>query len=113
MVWQNYYLQVPQPPSLQVDVLAEGEDDDGCWAIVFETKNRDEKHPPTRDEAQLLKTKVGIIRQLLEQKKKPIRFVCPVYLSAKGFAQDVEAFLHQEGILTADLATWDIESKSE
>ncbi len=109
-VWQNYYLQVPQQPaSLQVDVLAQGEDEDACWALMFEMKNRDAKHPPTRADAQLFVTKAAIIRQLLERKQKPIRFVCPVYFSAKGFAPEVETFLHQKDILTTDLKTWEAE----
>lgn len=109
-VWQNYYLQAPQQPaSLQVDVLAQGEDAENCWALVFEMKNRDEKHPPTWEDAQLFVTKVNIVRQLLEQKGQSIRFVCPIYFSAKGFAPDVEIFLHQEGVLTTDLETWEME----
>ncbi len=109
-VWQNYYLQVSdQPASLQVDVLAQGEDDEGCWALVFEMKNRDAKHPPTREDAQLFATKTTIVRQLLERRQKPIRFVCPVYFSAKGFAPEVETFLHQKGILTTDSKTWERE----
>lgn len=109
-VWQNYYLQAPQQPaSLQVDVLAQGEDAENCWALVFEMKNRDEKHPPTREDAQLFVTKVNIVRQLLEQKGQSIRFVCPIYFSAKGFAPEVEIFLHQEGVLTTDLETWEME----
>ena len=71
-------------------------------------KNRDEKHPPTSEDARLFVTKVTVIRQLLEKKEKPIRFVCGVYFSAKGFAPEVETFLHQEGILTTDLETWEI-----
>ncbi len=113
-VWQNFYLQAPeQPASLQVDVLADGEDEQGCWALVFEMKNRDAKHPPTLDEAQLFATKAAIVRRLLEQRGKPLRFVCPVYFSAKGFAPDVETFLHQQGILTTDLETWELELNTE
>ncbi len=52
-------------------------------------------------------TKVAIVRRLLEQRGKPIRFVCPVYVSAKGFAPDVETCLHHRAILTTDLETWD------
>ena len=108
-IWQNFYLQAPeQSASLQVDVLADGEDEQGCWALVFEMKNRDAKHPPTVDEAQLFITKAAIVRRLLEQKELPLRFICPVYLSAKGFTPEVETFLHQHGILTTDLETWEM-----
>ncbi len=111
-VWQNHYLQVPeQPASLQADVLAQGEDTDACWALVFEMKNRDAKHPPTREDAQLFVTKVAVIRQLLKKKVKPIRCVGGVYFSAKGFAPEVETFLHQERILNTDLDTWELKEK--
>ncbi|MCP4397414.1 MAG: hypothetical protein GY801_08980 [bacterium] len=107
-VWQNYYLQVPeQPASLQADVLAQGEDAEGCWALVFEMKNRDAKHPPTWEDAQLFVTKTAVIHQLLAKKAKPIRYVCGVYFSAKGFAPKIETFLHRKGILTTDLETWE------
>ncbi len=76
-------------------------------------KNRDAKHPPTHEDAQLFVTKVVIIRQLLEQKQKPISVVCPVYFSAKGFAPEVETFLHQNGVLTTDLDIWDREGSDE
>ncbi len=107
-VWQNYYLQVlEQPASLQADVLAQGEDADACWGLVFEMKKRDEKHPPSREDAQLFVTKIAVVRQLLAKKEKPTRFVGGVYFSAKGFAPEIETFLHQEGILTTDLKTWE------
>ncbi|MCP4105350.1 MAG: hypothetical protein GY749_39180, partial [Desulfobacteraceae bacterium] len=44
----------------------------------------------------------------LEKKNKKILFVCPVYLSAKGFDSKVETWLHSNGILTADLETWEL-----
>jgi hypothetical protein len=107
-VWQNYYLQDPQQPSsLQVDVLAEGEDEHSCWTLVFEMKNRDEKHPPTMDDVRLFVTKIRIVRTLLEKTGKQIRGVCPIYFSAQGFPPDVEAALHHEGIVTTDLDTWE------
>ncbi|MCP4349915.1 MAG: hypothetical protein GY795_30915, partial [Desulfobacterales bacterium] len=110
-VWMNYYLQIPQTTSLEADVFAEGEDDETCWALIFETKNRDEKYLPTKDEARLFETKANMTKKILEQKGKKIRFVCPVYLSAKGFEQDIETWLHSRGILTADLETWEQEKK--
>jgi hypothetical protein len=39
---------------------------------------------------------------------KKIQFVCPVYLSAKGFDVPVEEWLHKQGIFTADLTTWEV-----
>lgn len=104
MVWSNYYLQLPQSTAVELDVLALGEDETTCWALVFEVKNRDDKHPPTQKEAQLFVAKLERVRQWLAPKGKEIRFVCPVYLSAKGFAYELESFLHEQSVLTADLA---------
>ncbi|MCP4696767.1 MAG: hypothetical protein GY862_07950, partial [Gammaproteobacteria bacterium] len=42
MTWMNYYLQLPKTGAVELDVLAEGEDADTCWALVFEVKNRNE-----------------------------------------------------------------------
>jgi hypothetical protein len=108
MIWMNYYLSLPQTTVLEIDVLAEGEDADSCWALVFELKNSDAKNPPSMKEAQLFVTKIKGVKQWLAQSKgTPIKFVCPVYLSAKGFAPSVEAWLHEQGVLTADRASWE------
>jgi len=107
-VRMNHYIQLANTPALEVDVLAEGEDEDSRWVLIFEAKNRDERNPVTTDQARRFATKVSMIRKLSEQKKKKTRFVCPVYLSAKGFRNDVEEWLHSQGILTADMETWDV-----
>ncbi|MCP4146591.1 MAG: hypothetical protein GY757_02475, partial [bacterium] len=106
-VWMNYYIQLPDTPVSEADVLAEGEDNDACWALVFETKNRHEKNPPTIDEARIFAEKAQRIKHILMQKGKKVRFVCPVYFSAKGFEEKVETWLHSKGILTADMDTWE------
>ncbi|OQY55376.1 MAG: hypothetical protein B6245_19860 [Desulfobacteraceae bacterium 4572_88] len=105
-VWMNHYIQLPHTPALEVDVLAEGGDDESQWSLVFEAKNRDGKYPPTSDEAVRFAAKVEMIRERSEQSEKKTLFVCPVYLSAKGFRDDVEEWLHSRGILTADMETW-------
>jgi hypothetical protein len=46
-----------------------------------------------------------------QQKGTTIKFVCPVYLSAKGFEPSVEAWLHEQGVLTADRESWEGVSK--
>jgi len=107
MIWMNYYLAVPQTTALEIDVLAQGEDTDSCWALVFELKNRDEKNPPNMTEAQLFVTKIKRVKEWLAQKGTTIKFVCPVYLSAKGFEPSVEAWLHEQGVLTADRESWE------
>jgi len=107
-VWMNYSLSLPQTTVVELDVLARGSDTDSCWALVFEIKNRDDKHPPTLTEAQLFVTKVDKVRQQLADMNKKIKFVCPVYLSAKGFEAPVEEWLHDQEVFTADLETWEV-----
>ncbi|MCP4348594.1 MAG: hypothetical protein GY795_24190, partial [Desulfobacterales bacterium] len=106
-VWMNWYIQLPHTAALEADVLARGEDDEYCWALVFEIKNRNEKNPPEMNEAELFFTKVNLIKQVMEQEGRKIRFLCAVYLSAKGFDDRVEEWLHSRGILTADFETWE------
>jgi len=110
-VWMNYYIQLPQTTGVEVDVLALGEDKNSCWALVFELKNRDAKHLPTQVEAQLFVTKIDGVKQWLASRGKTIKLVCPVYLSAEGFADSVETWLHEQGVLTSDLAHWERGSK--
>ncbi|MCP4349338.1 MAG: hypothetical protein GY795_27990, partial [Desulfobacterales bacterium] len=50
---------------------------------------------------------VDMIRQIMEQEDRKILFVCAVYLSAKGFEDKVEKWLHSRGILTSDFETWE------
>jgi len=106
-VWMNYYIQLPGAAMGELDVLAEGADTRGTHALVFGIKNRDEKYPPSMREAKSFVTKAEMLRQRIRQEGKKIRFVCPVYLSAKGFKEDVEEWLHEHGVLTADMETWD------
>lgn len=106
-IWMNYYLSLPQTTVLEIDVLAEGSDAEHGWALVFEMKNRDENNPPTMTEAQWFVTKIERVKQWLESKHKTIGFICPVYLSAKGFEASVEAWLHEQGVLTADWLSWE------
>ncbi|MCP4105063.1 MAG: hypothetical protein GY749_05940, partial [Desulfobacteraceae bacterium] len=72
-----------------------------------EIKNRNEKNPPEMNEAELFFTKVNLIKQVMEQEGRKIRFLCAVYLSAEGFDDRVEEWLHSRGILTADFETWE------
>jgi len=106
-VWKNYYFQLPQATAVEVDVLAEDFADNQYWAIVFEIKNRDKKHLPTIDDAQLFMTKIEILKQTVELTGKIIALICPIYLSAQGFSAPVETWLHEHGILTTDMARWD------
>ncbi|MDM8559362.1 hypothetical protein [Candidatus Parabeggiatoa sp. HSG14] len=107
-VWMNYSLSLPQTTVVELDVLARGSDTSSCWALVFEIKNRDEKHHPTLIEAQNFVNKIESVKQQLAEMNKPIKFICPVYLSATGFESSIEQWLHEQGVLTADLDTWEI-----
>ncbi|MCP4111657.1 MAG: hypothetical protein GY749_40070 [Desulfobacteraceae bacterium] len=109
-VWMNYYIQLLEITAPQPDVLPEGSDAETCWALVFEMKNRDEKNPPVMDEAKLFVASTDVLRQFMKEKNKKIRFVCPVYLSAKGFDPDVETWLHEQGVFTEDMDSWEVET---
>ncbi|MDM8522023.1 hypothetical protein QUF80_01525, partial [Desulfococcaceae bacterium HSG8] len=102
MAWMNYLLNIPGAMYAELDALAIFRDADNCLALAFETKNRNEKNPPTRDEAKFFLRKLELLK---ESPEKP-GVVCGVYLSAKGFSEDVERWLHAQGILTADMQTW-------
>ncbi|RKZ72928.1 MAG: hypothetical protein DRQ57_16005 [Gammaproteobacteria bacterium] len=106
-VWMNYSLSLPQTTVMELDVFAQGSDQKSCWALLFEIKNRDEKQSPTLIEAQGFVTKIEGVKQQLAELDKSIQFICPVYLSAKGFKTSVEEWLHEQGVLTADLESWE------
>jgi hypothetical protein len=105
-IWMNYPLQLPSTTNIEIDVLAIGKDKEHCWALLFETKNRDSKNLPTKVEAELFVTKVSLVKQWLATSQK-VRFVCPLYLSAEGFDNSVETWLHEHGVLTTDMAHWE------
>jgi hypothetical protein len=107
-IWMNYFINTPGAEGTEeLDVVAEGADaGKNPFVVVFEMKNRDEPHPPTMDEAKSFLLKVDMFKQDMEQKNKITGIVCPVYLSAKGFKQDVEVWLHQHLVLTSDMKHW-------
>ncbi|RKZ73924.1 MAG: hypothetical protein DRR19_30540 [Candidatus Parabeggiatoa sp. nov. 1] len=105
--WVNHFIPLQGTTSVEVDVLTEGADADSCWAFVFEMKNRDEKNLPSMKEAGWFVANVSRVKQwLTQQTGKPIKFICPVYLSAEGFNASVEEWLHEQGVLTTDWAHW-------
>jgi len=110
--WMNYPLQLPSSTNVEIDVLATGKDEEHCWALMFETKNREPKNLPTKVEAELFVTKVSMVKQWLASTQK-IRFVCPLYLSAEGFDNSVEMWLHEHGVLTTDMAHWEPVNRSD
>lgn len=104
-VWINYEIQLPE--KMVLDILAEGADEESCWALVFAIKNRTEKNLPSMREAEKFVANVLIVKEYLAQREKPIRFVCPVYLSAEGFDSAVEEWLHGQGVFTTDITHWE------
>ncbi|MCP4687833.1 MAG: hypothetical protein GY859_07265 [Desulfobacterales bacterium] len=106
MAWMNYYVQAPEAAAMEIDVLAEGNDADGAFALVFEIKNRAEKNLPTLAEAKAFVKRAAMVRRWLIDKDGNVRFLCPVYLSAEGFESDVEDWLHGQGVFTADMESW-------
>jgi len=106
-VWRSYYIRLPSTGVRELDIVAEGVDSESYWALIAEIKNRDEKYPPTINEAKAFVTKTDLFKQQIMQENKEIRFVCPVYISAKGFDAPVEKMLHENGVLTADMDSWD------
>jgi len=106
-VWMNYPLFLPHTTMVELDVLAKGEDAERCWAVVFEMKNRDEKHLPTMVEAQLFVDKVERVKQWLGETGKTVKEVCSVFFSAEGFQSEIEAWLQEQGVLTTDMVCWE------
>ncbi|MEK8017786.1 MAG: hypothetical protein VSS75_013015, partial [Candidatus Parabeggiatoa sp.] len=106
--WIKHYIQLAGKTAIEVDVLAEGNDADNCWACVFEMKNRNDKNLPTLKEAQLFVANISLVKQWLTQENdKPVKWICPVYFSAEGFSAAVEEYLQEEGVLTTDWAHWE------
>jgi hypothetical protein len=106
-VWINYYIQSPECHALEIDVFAEAKNETGYYALIFECKNKNEKNLPSIDDARLFANKVKSFSHSLKNEKQPI-LICPLYLSANGFDSEVESWLHEQGILTADITTWGI-----
>ncbi len=108
-VWRNYYIRLPDTGVRELDIVAEGADNDSYWALIAEIKNRDEQYPPTMNEVKVFITKTDLFKQQIMQEDKKIRFICPVYISANGFDALVEKMLHKNGVLTADMDSWDVQ----
>ncbi|MCP4698682.1 MAG: hypothetical protein GY862_17795 [Gammaproteobacteria bacterium] len=105
-IWVNYYLQAQGTGAVETDVLAQGSDAEKAWALLFEIKNRDEKNPPSMNEARDFTAKIEKVKLYLAQTGKT-PFVCPIYLSATGFKTKVETWLHEQGVLTTDREHWE------
>ena len=106
--WLKHYIQLSGKTPIEIDVLADGSDDEHCWACVFEMKNRSEKNLPSMKEAQLFVSNVALVKQWLSiETGKPVNWICPVYFSAEGFSANVEEYLQEQGVLTTDWAYWE------
>ena len=107
-VWRSYYIRLPDTGVRELDIVAEGADSESYWALIAEIKNRDERYPPTMNEAKAFITKTDLFKQQIMQENKKIHFICPVYISAEGFDALVEKMLHKNGVLTADMDSWEV-----
>ena len=83
----NFYLQLPGTGLSEIDILAEGTEGEYYWALLFEIKNRDEKYPPSLHDAKSFVAKVDMLKLQANQQGKKIRFICPVFLCAKGLRE--------------------------
>lgn len=104
MVWMNYFLNTPATMPLEIDILAIHENEKNIFALAFETKNRNEKNLPTIDDCKYFTNKLKILTHSLNQQKQLT--IYGIYFSANGFSDEVEQWLHDQGILTIDLNTW-------
>ncbi|MCP4157075.1 MAG: hypothetical protein GY757_55695 [bacterium] len=111
-VWINYQLQHPSQSPVEFDVLADGSEGGRHWAILFEIKHRDHKHLPTLKEAKTFAQKVSRYKEIHTSSKEQVESanrtftIFPIYLSANGFTPEVEQWLQESGIHTADFDTW-------
>jgi len=59
---------------------------------------------PTLEEAKKFINKINMYRTSMDKNKTGL--ICPVYLSANGFTDEVEDYLFDNKILTSDFQTW-------
>ncbi len=111
-VWMNFLCQHPSQSPVEFDVLANGSDKGKRWTIVFEIKNRNHKHPPTLKEAKTFAQKIIRLKEEYGSSTEQAdstgqaHTILPIYLSADGFPPEVEQWLQEGGIHTADFDTW-------
>jgi len=60
-------------------------------------------------EAEILVDKVTRYQAWVESRNPVTAEVGGIYLSANGFDDEVERWLHSQGVLTTDVDTWGIE----
>jgi hypothetical protein len=109
LIYLNYYIQSPETSVLELDILVESVEysSNDCYhAIVFEIKNRDEKNCPTDQEIKLFAQKIEYFKHALKRQGKTDINIFPIYLSANGFDEKTEQWLHAHHIFTADMASW-------
>ena len=79
---------------LEIDVLGTKQDEKQIWAIVFETKNRNEKNLPDINECEVFINKLEILQKSMDKKV----MICGIYFSANVFSDSVERWLHDHDI---------------
>jgi len=108
LIYLNYFIQSPETAVMELDLLVEGTTETGYQAIVFEIKNRDEKKYPTDQEVKLFVQKIKVFKHALKRMEHQNICLLPIYLSANGFENCSEKWLHEKNVLTADMNTWKI-----
>ena len=106
LIYLNYFIQSPETAVMELDLLVEGTSETCYQAIVFEIKNRDEKKCPTDLEIKLFVQKIEVFKHALKRMGHQNICLLPVFLSANGFEDNSEKWLHEQDVLTADMNTW-------
>jgi hypothetical protein len=106
LIYLNYFIQSPETAVMELDLLVEGTTETGYQAIVFEIKNRDEKNCPTDQEVKLFVQKIEVFEHALKRMGHQNICLFPVFLSANGFEDNSEKWLHEQHVFTADMNTW-------
>jgi hypothetical protein len=109
IIYLNYFIQSPEFSIMELDILVECPKNKTYNAIVFEIKNRNENNCPTDQEVKIFVQKIEYVKHALKQQGKKEINIFPIYLSANGFDEASEKYLHAHNIYTADTNTWKIE----
>ena len=107
-IYINYYIQSPESVVQELDVLVEGASENIFQGIVFEIKNRDDTNLPTEKEIQQFIQKLKLFTNSMKRQGHEHVLLCPIYFSANGFEPDIEKYLFEHNVLTADMDSWGI-----
>jgi len=112
-IYLNYYIQSPETSVMELDVMVEGISNNVFYGIVFEIKNRDVINLPTEKEIKQFVQKLELFTYSLKRQGYENIMLCPIFFSANGFEPEIEEWLFEHDILTADMDSWGINNKAE